>query len=80
MIVKVALLLEDGRLFIGAKGRRHDNLYKHNGEDFFAGIQNIQGFVDEQGKFYTRKEAAIHAFECGQVKEKWDSIVSEDLW
>jgi hypothetical protein len=27
-----------------------------------------------------RKEAAYHAFDCGQVKEKWDSLISEDLW
>ena len=38
-----------------------------------------QGFYDEQGKFYTRPEAAKHAFEIGQVTTD-NCLVSEQFW
>ncbi len=40
------------------------------------------GFVDEDGKFYTRKEANKFAVENGQIPEsqRGDSLLSEDLW
>lgn len=39
-----------------------------------------QGFIDEFGKYYTRSEAAKHAYECGQLKIELSAICSEDLW
>ena len=46
-----------------------------------------QGFVDEEGKFYTREEAYEHAVACGQIEDERGfgetyavRLVSEDLW
>lgn len=37
------------------------------------------GFYDENGKYYNRADAAIHAFECGQINEKVPNLISEHL-
>lgn len=41
---------------------------------------SIQGFIDERGNFYDRNRAAKIAFECGQIKEKKDRLLSEDIY
>jgi len=38
-----------------------------------------EGFVDDTGNFLTRREAAIEAFECGQILTKKLSLFSYDL-
>jgi hypothetical protein len=40
----------------------------------------VQGFIDEDGNFLTRHEAARHAFECGQIEKEQTTLFSEDLW
>lgn len=42
--------------------------------------QKEQGFINDKGEFLSRQEAAKEAFECGQVKELNDSLISEQLW
>ena len=41
---------------------------------------SIQGFVDENGVFYTRKEAGKHAYYCGQIDKLVTCLTSEDLY
>ena len=41
--------------------------------------QDMQGFVDGDGKFYSSSEAANHVFECKQLKELRTTVYSEDL-
>ena len=38
------------------------------------------GFYDENGKFYTREEAALHAFECGQLPHKEGTTSQHYEW
>jgi len=45
----------------------------------------IQGFMDEDGNFLTRREAFERAVLCGQVKDEGEApenriLVSEDVW
>ena len=40
----------------------------------------VQGFIDLNNDFHTREEAAIIAFEEGQIKEKKQMLFSEDLY
>ncbi len=39
-----------------------------------------QGFITNQNRFVTREEAAEIAYQSGQIKEKKDSLYSEDVW
>ena len=45
----------------------------------------IEGFLTDKGEFLDRREAAGHAYECGQLIEtaeepRIDRLMSEDLW
>ena len=41
-----------------------------------------QGFVDENGKYYSRNDAVAVAIASGQLPESFrkDTLASEDLW
>lgn len=44
-----------------------------------------EGFLTDKGEFLDRREAADHAYECGQLVEtaeepRIDKLMSEDLW
>jgi hypothetical protein len=42
-----------------------------------------QGFIDENGKYYHRKAALVHAIRCGQLPNTMfnkHTLFSEDLW
>lgn len=79
MITRVAALLENGEILVGKEKKRHDSLYFDYEEKIFS-MQHILGFVDENNNFYNRKEAAQHAFECNQITELYDRLISEDVW
>ena len=38
-----------------------------------------EGFITQEGKFVNRREAAIIAFNCGQIKEQLFELRSQDL-
>jgi hypothetical protein len=38
-----------------------------------------EGFVNDKGNFLNRKEAAVHAYECGQINELLKELFSSDL-
>lgn len=44
------------------------------------GKSDNQGFIDEFGRYYTRPQAAQHAYECGQINRLMNGLISEDLW
>ena len=82
MITRAAVE-KDGKVYVGAEGERHNHILCDKSRPFGFLRRSIQGFVDEHGKFYNRRDAARHAFECGQLphdKTCPDIIVSEDLW
>ena len=46
---------------------------------------DAEGFLTDKGIFLDRREAADHAYECGQLVEtaeepRIDRLMSEDLW
>lgn len=64
-------------------GKRHgvimQRIWKELGEIKIE--QDMQGFVDEKGTFYSREEAAAHALAAKQItKIPKRTFMSEDLW
>lgn len=85
MITHVAIV-RDGVTYSLPKPNRHHHIL-HSG--MMAGKvgkeRDTQGFVDEAGKFLTRKEAFVLATESGQINRRkggYDGpdLYSEDLW
>ena len=64
-------------------GYRHDDCYR-NLKAFKIDEEKwsdyIQGFIDLNNEFHTREEAAIIAYEQGQIKNKKNLLFSEDLY
>ena len=80
-LVKAACRDADGNIYTGKRHpliiQEHPGLFKGFGRD-------AQGFVDENGCYYTRQEAKTYAINIGQISEA-DMInptvlTSEDLW
>jgi hypothetical protein len=89
MIVAAAIRRRsDGQVFSLPKPARHGDVMSMLGTietehgTKWALHDGEQGFVDEEGRFYNRKQARAHAFRCGQhTGELIGSILtSEDLW
>jgi hypothetical protein len=63
-------------------GRRHADIIASAMGGFFKNCK--QGFVDENGKFYNRQEAAKHALACKQIDKLHygtsGDLFSEDLY
>lgn len=81
-IVCAALLYEGGLIVCGP---RHFDTLMHPVIARFAPTgRPVQGFVDQRGKFYTRKEAHALAVENGQVQRRVggddDTLYSENLY
>ena len=79
-MIVLAAIKKDGIVYIG---QRHSDILCNERRPFGFLKNGIQGFVDQEGKFYNRHDAAKHAFTCGQLphdKTCPDIIVSEDLW
>lgn len=75
MITEAAIKTVEGKIYTGM---RHCYIISENINVSMK--LGIQGFVDESGKFYTRQEAAVHAFECKQITNPKYYLISEDLW
>lgn len=79
-MVVCSAVKKDGIVYVG---RRHNNIRDNmvaNGISF-KGCE--QGFLDKEGRFLNRTEAAIDALACGQIKELKFSeteLFSEDLY
>jgi len=70
-------------------GKRHSNvissIIKDTGIKTVTHNEFIQGFVDNDGNFFNRKDAFIIAKACGQLlseKDPWaaPTLMSEDLY
>ena len=72
-------------------GHRHCNCFAtiSQMESSWRGGTKIQGFITHTGEFLDRKEALVHARECGQLSETHryyqedhniDELYSEDLY
>lgn len=70
-----AAIMKDGRIYAG---HRHYNVIRNNRPIDFKNCE--QGFVDEDGNFLSRKEAAKIAYKNGQIKKKKEILFSEDLY
>lgn len=85
MIIGVAAKV--GELVIALpKPNRHGDCFRHirtlglsKEVELEFGLAKNQGFYDENGKYYSRPQAARHAFECGQLD--YDrGYCSEEYW
>lgn len=48
-------------------------------------FDSLDGFLTDEDRFLNRTEAAVHAYECGQLVDDAESehiyvLMSEDLW
>lgn len=81
-MIKCAAIKSKGKIFIG---HRHPDIIRDMKK---SGIKwnpdEVQGFVDEKGKFYNRKDALEHFKKCGQKsvsgKLRKNALYSEDLY
>ncbi len=80
MLVSSAILL-DGKIYTGKRHHRIIANVRTYGLKRGAFKKGCQGFVDEEGNFYTRKAARVHAFNCRQIETIIaKTLTSEDLW
>lgn len=79
-IIAAAAIKWEGKIYLG---RRHCDIIHYmykKGIKTYKMPQSAQGFVDVEGVWHTRTEAAKKAFRCGQIKKKKPVVFSEDLW
>jgi hypothetical protein len=84
MITKAAIRFR-GKIIKGFKKQRHCDIITHIFRTCTGPFPDIdelqdQGFIDDNGKFYSRLDAAQHALECGQITTDPGPLRSEDLW
>ena len=76
-MIIVAAIKYNGLICVG---KNHaDILFNIIKNTNYAGTDSVEGFLDDSGSFLARREAADHAFECGQIKEKKLELFSFDL-
>lgn len=80
MIKEAAIKTVSGKIYTAPRHHIIIKLAKEFGwpKDYFK--NSVQGFIDFEGNFYDRKESAQIAFECGQIKERKNTLFSEDLY
>lgn len=63
-------------------GRRHHNCLMTFAEFAYDRDHTKvkQGFLTNEDRFITRKEAAQLAYKCGQISKEQKTLFSEDLW
>lgn len=66
-------------------GFRHNNIigafptnnkHRNDGKEY----KTIQGFITSHGRFVTREEAALIAYNAGQIREQVKRLFSEELY
>jgi hypothetical protein len=85
MIVASAILLTDGRVFVGKRHNDCFSAYKKilQLEEPDESIRNaVQGFITDKLDFCGREEAYYYALSCGQLENEKETpcLMSEDLW
>jgi hypothetical protein len=93
-ILCAAIYYQDGKVYphqpknidtgIVACGRRHHNcfsiLYSLLGDNYNVTLAESQGFLTSKDRYVTREEGAEIAFKSGQIKQKQETMFSEDLY
>ena len=85
MITHVAIVRDGVTYSLPKPNRHHHILYSGMMAGKVGKERDTQGFVDDTGKFLTRKEAFVIATESGQINRRkggYDGpdLYSEDLW
>lgn len=75
MIREAAVKDRNGRIY---NGQRHQDIYRIMPDGLVK--DSTDGFITSDGSFVTREEAAKIAFDCGQITEQKDKLISEDLY
>lgn len=66
-------------------GFRHNNIigtfptnnkHRNDGKEY----KTTQGFITSHGRFVTREEAALIAYDAGQIRKQVKRLFSEDLY
>jgi len=77
MIVAAAIKDKNGKIWTLPNPARHGNIIKLIQEQGLRSISPcVQGFIDNDGKFYNRFEAAEHAVSCDQQFLCYDPLGS----
>lgn len=83
-VVCAACKLDDGMILAGARHYSPNMRLQAKlmyGDDFKNWPKEVeQGFLDNMDNFLSRADAAILAYESGQIKELMNIIFSEDLY
>jgi hypothetical protein len=81
MIVASAIKY-NGKTYTGKRHYEIIRTIRKEDECKIAILQEWQGFIDENGLFYNRADAAKHAIECKQISKLTapPNLFSEDLW
>lgn len=87
MITHVAIRF-GGKTWSLPKPNRHHDVIRLIAEE--TGVKKVdahgddQGFLDENGTYYRRSQALVHAFEHDQIKDpkgiRLNMLFSEDVW
>lgn len=88
MLTHVAIRFQ-GKIWSLPAPNRHHNVIRMIVRE--TGVQTVdvdlrddQGFLDENGTYYGRAPALVHALACGQLKDRPEPMAqylySEDLW
>lgn len=87
MIAQVAIRFH-GKIYSLPAPNRHHHLIRliidETGVNSVDARNDDQGFLDENGTFYQREPALLHALKCNQVKDiskiRCGMLFSEDVW
>lgn len=77
-IVCSAIKLENGHIYRGL--RHHNCIMKAHEAGEQKPLDTNQGFWTSDARYVSREEAAVIAYEAGQIKEPKETLYSEDLW
>jgi hypothetical protein len=80
MNIAAAAILERGKIWTGT--RHHliirDIIQARGKEEGY--VSGEQGFVTDKGQFVNRRQAAIIAFNAGQIPNRKEELFSEDIF
>lgn len=79
-MIKQAAIRLNGTIYTGYSHgniRLYDETFREEARKFIhTESAGEEGYVDEKGIFYDRREAAKIAYECGQIKEETNRLES----
>ena len=81
-MIVAAAIEQDGKVYTLPQPARHHNLIALIITETGKMVDGVQGFVDDQGNFMNRVDAAQHVIGCGQLKRvpRPPNLYTEDLW